>query len=193
MLASRAETPSVASRTRRLTSAASRCLRAMMTESFSAMRRVLPLRRMPAVSTKRKSCAPRVTTSSTASRVVPAMGLTMARALPVRALSKVDLPTLGRPMMAILVSCSTNAPWERRRRGGLAVAVQVPPIGKSARWIGVTQFRGGAGGRRRRAGQDRRGGRRCRRRARRRWRGRCGSRGGGSFRRRERGRRCRSC
>ena len=31
------------------------CLRAMMTESFSAMRRVLPLRWMPAVSTKRKS------------------------------------------------------------------------------------------------------------------------------------------
>jgi hypothetical protein len=43
----------------------------------------------------------------------------MARSVPVRALSRVDLPTLGRPMMAILVSCSTKEPWERRRRSGV--------------------------------------------------------------------------
>jgi hypothetical protein len=34
-------------------------------------------------------------------RVVPAIGETMARSSPVRALSSVDLPTFGRPMMAM--------------------------------------------------------------------------------------------
>ena len=112
----------------------------MMTESFSAMRWVLPLRRMPAVSTKRKSWEPRVTTSSTASRVVPAMGETMARSVPVRALSRVDLPTLGRPMMAILVSCSTKEPWERRRRGRPA------ELSVASCWLSVEGKSAGAGG-----------------------------------------------
>ena len=44
-----------------------------------------------------------MTVSSTASRVVPAMGETMARSSPVSALSRVDLPTLGRPMIATLI------------------------------------------------------------------------------------------
>ena len=61
-----------------------------------------------------ESCLPSNSmTSSTASRVVPAMGETMARSVPVRALSRVDLPTLGRPMMATEVSNCSNSPWVR--------------------------------------------------------------------------------
>ena len=55
-------------------SAASRCLRAITTESFSAISWVLPLRRIPAVSMKRKDLPSRSTISSTASRVVPGIG-----------------------------------------------------------------------------------------------------------------------
>ena len=40
-------------------------------------------------------------------RVVPAMGQTMARSWPVSVLSNVDLPTLGRPMMATLMPSGT--------------------------------------------------------------------------------------
>ena len=61
--------------------------RAITTLNFSAMSLVLPLRRMPAVSTKMYSLPFLVTVSSTASRVVPAMGETMARSCPVSALS----------------------------------------------------------------------------------------------------------
>jgi hypothetical protein len=104
MVASKAVTPSVASITRNATSAASRCLRAITTLSFSAISLVLPLRRMPAVSMMRYFLPSRMTTSSTASRVVPAIGETMARCLPVSRLSSVDLPTFGRPMMAIFTS-----------------------------------------------------------------------------------------
>jgi hypothetical protein len=43
------------------------------------------------------------------------MGETMAREVPVSALSSVDLPTLGRPMMATEVSCCSNSPWVRWR------------------------------------------------------------------------------
>ena len=43
-------------------------------------------------------------------RVVPAMGETMARPVPVSAFSSVDLPTLGRPMMATRVSVLTCSP-----------------------------------------------------------------------------------
>ena len=57
MAASSWLTPSVASITSSAMSAASRCLRAITTESFSAIRWVLPLRRMPAVSMKRKRFA----------------------------------------------------------------------------------------------------------------------------------------
>ena len=59
---------------------------------------------MPAVSMKRKRRPLCSTISSTASRVVPGMGETMARSEAVRQFSSVDLPTLGWPMMATLVS-----------------------------------------------------------------------------------------
>ncbi len=85
----------------------------MTTLSFSAINFVLPLRRIPAVSTKRSVLPSNSTTSSTASRVVPAIGDTMAREVPVSALSNVDLPTFGRPMMATDVSRCSNSPWVR--------------------------------------------------------------------------------
>src|SRR6266508_1634728 len=44
---------------------------------------------------------------STASRVVPGTGLTMARSSPSRRLSSELLPTLGRPTMAILTDVSS--------------------------------------------------------------------------------------
>jgi hypothetical protein len=78
----------------------------MTTLSFSAINLVLPLRRIPAVSTKVKAVSPRWMVSSTASRVVPAMGETMARSSPSSALSSVDFPTFGRPMMATLMVAS---------------------------------------------------------------------------------------
>ena len=85
-------------------------------------RLVLPLRRMPAVSMKTYSVPSRVTVSSTASRVVPAIGETMARSCPVSAFSRVDLPTFGRPMMATLMSsgfggASSAASVARNARG----------------------------------------------------------------------------
>lgn len=43
-------------------------------------------------------------TASIESRVVPAMSLTMARLEPKRVLRMDDLPTLGRPTMAMLIS-----------------------------------------------------------------------------------------
>ena len=95
MVASLPVTPSVASITSSATSAASRCRRAMTTLSFSASSFVLPLRRMPAVSTKRSALPSNSTTSSTASRVVPAIGETMARVVPVSAFSSVDLAHIG--------------------------------------------------------------------------------------------------
>ncbi len=56
--------------------------------------------RMPAVSMKRNFTPSSTMVSSITSRVVPAISVTMARSSLSKALSKVDLPTLGEPMMA---------------------------------------------------------------------------------------------
>ena len=79
MLASSPLAPSVASTMKSTMSASSIFLRAMTTESFSAISRVLPLRRMPAVSMKRILRPLYWMTSSIESRVVPAIGETIAR------------------------------------------------------------------------------------------------------------------
>ena len=42
------------------------------------------------------------------SRVVPRMGLTMARFSPQMAFSRLDLPTLGRPMIASWIGSSLS-------------------------------------------------------------------------------------
>ena len=56
--------------------------------------------RRPAVSKRFSRMSPSWTACSTTSRVVPAMGVTMARSKPASRLSRVDLPALGRPTMA---------------------------------------------------------------------------------------------
>src|ERR1035437_7360188 len=103
MVVSSVTTPSVASSMSSTTCAMRMWRRAMTTLIFSAMSRVLPLRRMPAVSMKIYSVPWCITAWSTESRVVPAMGETIARSVPTSALSRVDLPTFGRPMIATLM------------------------------------------------------------------------------------------
>src|SRR5215469_15534487 len=55
---------------------------------------------MPAVSTNRQVLPPRSISSSTGSRVVPATASTSTRSVPASLLSRLDLPTLGRPISA---------------------------------------------------------------------------------------------
>ena len=59
---------------------------------------------MPAVSMKRKRPDSVSITLSMASRVVPAISLTIVRVSPAMALNSEDLPALGRPTMATGVS-----------------------------------------------------------------------------------------
>ena len=75
--------------------------------SFSTVSSVL---RMPAVSMKRNSTPPMVIASSTVSRVVPGISLTIARSSWSRAFSKVLLPLLGAPTMATGTPCRTALP-----------------------------------------------------------------------------------
>lgn len=56
---------------------------------------------MPAVSSSVTGTPCTATDASTMSRVVPGLAVTMARSLRLHAFSKLDLPTLGRPTMAI--------------------------------------------------------------------------------------------
>lgn len=58
-----------------------------------------PTSRTPAVSNRfsRMPVSPSITACSSTSRVVPAMGVTMARSNPASRFSRVLLPTLGRP------------------------------------------------------------------------------------------------
>ena len=65
---------------------------------------MVALRRMPAVSVTTKRWPPWTTSESMASRVVPATSETTKRSVPSSALTKVDLPTLGRPTMAMRMS-----------------------------------------------------------------------------------------
>ncbi len=63
---------------------------------------------MPAVSMKRKVPSCVVTAVSMASRVVPAISLTMVRGSPTMALNSDDLPALGRPTMATGISAGAS-------------------------------------------------------------------------------------
>ena len=81
-------------------SARSRARRARSTEWCSVPRSVRAGRRRPAVSMKQTGPSAVSTTVSMASRVVPGMSCTMERSSPRSLLKSVDLPTLGRPMMA---------------------------------------------------------------------------------------------
>ena len=69
---------------------------------FSTPGSILPRRRMPAVSIRVTGTLAEDQVVSMASRVVPGIGLTMARSSPSSRLSRLDLPTFGLPTMAIL-------------------------------------------------------------------------------------------
>ena len=84
--------------TSKISSAASMALRDRSTPSCSTASAVS---RRPAVSTSRRRTPPQRTDSSTVSRVVPGMSVTMARSYPARAFRREDLPALGRPTMAV--------------------------------------------------------------------------------------------
>ncbi len=81
-----------------------------MVECCSVPRSVLDGRRSPAVSMNRTGPSGVSTTVSMASRVVPGMSCTMARSSPRSLLKSVDLPTLGRPMMATLGVPGSRSP-----------------------------------------------------------------------------------
>mmetsp|Transcript_41668 Transcript_41668/g.107852 ORF Transcript_41668/g.107852 Transcript_41668/m.107852 type:complete len:210 (-) Transcript_41668:1934-2563(-) len=98
---------SLASSTMRATSHRFTALTARFTLSHSVPAFIRPLRRMPAVSTKRYTLP--VSDSRYASMqsvVVPGMSLTIARSSPMSALSSDDLPALGFPTMATLTASS---------------------------------------------------------------------------------------
>ena len=104
----------MASMTRMAMSARSSARRARSVACCSVPRSVLDGRRRPAVSMKHTGPSGVSTTVSMASRVVPGMSCTMERSSPRSRLKRVDLPTLGRPMMATLgvpgATPSTPAP-----------------------------------------------------------------------------------
>ena len=63
---------------------------------------------MPAVSSNFQRLPSRSIVVSIVSRVVPRIGLTIARFSPQTALSRLDLPTLGRPMIASWIGSSSS-------------------------------------------------------------------------------------
>ncbi len=69
---------------------------------------ILLLFLIPAVSTNVMLRPPNSIVSSTGSIVVPAMGLTIERLIPVRAFKRELLPTFTRPMMATLISAVSS-------------------------------------------------------------------------------------
>ena len=114
--ASCAASPSVASRTRTQTSARPMALSARSAEKRSASgpEATFPRRRMPAVSTSRTVRPSHSSVVSIASRVVPGTSLTMTRSSPRSALSSDDLPTFGRPTIAMRGTRSVSSSRIRR-------------------------------------------------------------------------------
>ena len=102
-------TPSRASIMMRHTSLRSMAMVARRTENFSMRSSTLDFFRIPAVSMNRYLPRPFSKGLSTASRVVPATSLTMTRSCPRMRLTREDLPTLGLPMMATLMTSSSSS------------------------------------------------------------------------------------
>src|SRR5215813_3313129 len=98
--------PVLASTTSTTTSASPMALFAPATLTISTVppRDTRPGRRMPAVSTMRNRRRCQVNDASIASRVVPGMSLTSTRSACNKRFTSEDLPTLGRPTMATVVS-----------------------------------------------------------------------------------------
>ena len=107
MWASWAVTPLVASTISSATSARFMANNARSTLYFSTPGTIRPRRRMPAVSIKVIGMFSWIRFVSTASRVVPGIGLTIARSFPRILFSRLDLPTFGFPTMAILIESSS--------------------------------------------------------------------------------------
>ena len=102
-----------ASNTSTATLAASTACIALITENFSTASSTLPRRRTPAVSMMVNGLLSRSKSMWMLSRVVPAISKAITRSSPRMAFTSVDLPTLGRPMMAntgcLAVSVSSSA------------------------------------------------------------------------------------
>src|SRR5882724_2669927 len=78
---------------------------------------------------------PRVSTPSTRSRVVCGLLEVIDTRSPTNALSKVDLPTLVRPMMATMPVCATGAPASCMASGNRLVA-RLGTVGRSRLLLG---------------------------------------------------------
>ena len=99
-------TPSTPSITSSAASARSTACSARTRLKYSVGSSMRLRRRMPAVSTNRSGPSSVSITVSIASRVVPGMSCTIARSAPTIRLNRVDLPTLGRPTIAIEKRCA---------------------------------------------------------------------------------------
>ena len=89
-----------ASNTNTATFAASIACMALITENFSTASSTLPRRRTPAVSIMVKGLPSRSKSIWILSRVVPAISNAITRSSPKMVFTKVDFPTLGRPITA---------------------------------------------------------------------------------------------
>ena len=78
----------------------------------------------PAVSMRRSSTPPTVAFSSTVSRVVPAMSVTMARSKPTSAFKSELLPAFGAPMMAVATPFLSTFPRANVPRRSESVSSQ---------------------------------------------------------------------
>jgi hypothetical protein len=94
----------------------------------------------PPVSTRRKRCPVHSASTSLRSRVTPGSSSTMASRRPMMRLSSVDLPTLGRPMMATMGRVGHGQASRARRRAAPWVGMISTGRGRSA---GVVPSRNG--------------------------------------------------
>ena len=101
--------PVVASIISRATSARSMALNERRTLNCSTPGSILPRLRMPAVSISVTSSPFTSILVSVASRVVPGIGLTIARSCPTSLFSRLDFPAFGLPTMAILMLSSSSS------------------------------------------------------------------------------------
>ena len=102
-----------ASRSSTTISAKRIALSASPTDSSSARPSTRILRRSPAVSNRSKERPFHARCEAMASRVMPASGPVIMRSSPSSALMRVDLPTFGRPTIAIRKGCGAPRPVPR--------------------------------------------------------------------------------
>ena len=103
--------------------------RVLTTENFSIASKTLPLRRRPAVSISSNFWPARSKGTEIASRVVPGRSKATSRSSPSQVLIRVDLPTLGRPATASLMtvgsSGSPSSSGSGRCKGASAMSTSV--------------------------------------------------------------------